>query len=69
MAGVGAQGLRIGMTYDTSGSEEDIMDNRIGLVMGLGLTLCAGAASAAGYYNLDQGIESLDRRFDGCASG
>ena len=35
------------------------MDNRIGLVMGLGLTLCAGAASAAGYYNLDQGIESF----------
>ena len=35
------------------------MDNRIGLVLGLGLTLCAGAASAAGYYNLDQGIESF----------
>ena len=35
------------------------MNNRIGLVLGLGLTLCAGGASAAGYYNLDQGIESF----------
>ena len=42
-----------------AGPEGVTMYNRLGLFLGLGLTLCSTTAFAAGYYNLDQGIESF----------